>query len=357
MQPQLRKSCYQAAGVDVRGETEALKRLEEALRPTAAFLPAGGLLLGIGYFAAVVKLSEELAIAVSTDCVGTKLLVAEMLDKYDTVGIDCVAMNANDVLCVGAKPLVFLDYLAVERINAEAIAQIAKGLAEGANQAGVAVVGGEFSQIREMLRGVRKGKGFDLVGTCVGIVHPKKVIVGQDLQIGDVIIGLTSSGIHSNGLTLARRILFNRAKFAPTQFMDELGCTVGEALLKPTRIYVKPVLTLLEQVPVKALVHITGGGVLNLLRVQTPCAFLLDALPEPPPIFPLLQRLGDVPDGEMFTTFNMGVGFCIVVAKEHADRTVALLKGQGETATVIGSVRQVGEREVQLPRYNLTLRP
>lgn len=348
---------YQTAGVDVRGEPEALKRLAETLGPTAAFLPTGKLLLGIGYFAAVVQLSDELAVAISTDGVGTKLLVAEMLDKYDTVGIDCVAMNANDVLCVGATPTVFVDYLAVEQLNADVIAQIAKGLAEGAKQAGVAVVGGEFAQIREMLRGIGEGKGFDLAGTCIGIVHPQKVIIGQNLQVGDVVIGLASSGIHSNGLTLARRILFDRAKFAPTQFMDELGCTVGEELLKPTRIYVKPVLTLLEQVPVKALVHITGGGFLNLLRVQTPCTFILDSLPEPPLIFPLLQRLGNVPDGEMFTTFNMGIGFCVIVSKEDADRTVTLLREQGETAMVIGCIGQVGERTVQLPRHNLTLHP
>ncbi len=348
---------YQAAGVDVRGEPEALKRLTQVLRPTAAFLPVGKLALGIGYFAAVVQLTDDLALAISTDGVGTKLLVAEMLDKYDTVGIDCVAMNANDVLCVGATPAVFVDYLAVERLQPEVIEQIACGLAEGARQAGVAIVGGELAQIREMLRGVEEGKGFDLVGTCVGFVHPQKVIVGQDLQPGDVVIGLASNGIHSNGLTLARRILFDRARFAPTQIVPELGCSVGEELLKPTRIYVKPVLAVLEKVRVKALVHITGGGFLNLLRVQAPCTFVLDALPETPPIFALLQRLGGVPDEEMFITFNMGIGFCLVVARDDTEQTVSLLQEQGESAKVIGYIEQVGERAVKVPQKGLTLIP
>lgn len=348
---------YQAAGVDVRGEPEALKRLAETLHPTSAFLQKGKLLLGIGYFAAVVQLTDELAIAVSTDGVGTKLLVAQMLGKYDTVGIDCVAMNVNDVLSVGAMPTVFVDYLAVERLDPNVVEQVAKGLAEGARQAGVAIVGGELAQICEMLRGVEDGKGFDLAGTCIGIVHPQKLIVGQGLQVGDVIIGLASNGIHSNGLTLARRILFDRAKFEPTKFLDEFGCTIGEELLKPTRIYVRPVLKVLEKVPVKGLVNITGGGFLNLLRVQTPCTFVLDDLPEPPPIFSLLQRLGDVPDIEMLTTFNMGIGFCIVVSVEHADHAIAMLYEQGERATVIGQVKKVGERAVQISQQRLIFSP
>jgi phosphoribosylformylglycinamidine cyclo-ligase len=348
---------YQAAGVDVRGEPEALRRLAAILRPTADFLPVGKLTLGIGYFAAVVQLTEEIAIAISTDGVGTKLLVAEMLDKYDTVGIDCVAMNANDVLCVGAVPAVFVDYLAVERLNPEIVEQIAKGLAEGARQAGVAIVGGELAQIREMLRGVEEGKGFDLVGTCVGVLHPQRIIVGQNIRRGDVIIGLASSGIHSNGLTLARRIFFDLAKWSPTKFVPELNCAIGEELLKPTRIYIKPVLAVLERVSVKALVHITGGGFLNLLRVQTPCQFVLDNLPEPQPIFPLIQRLGQVPDAEMFTTFNMGVGFCLVVSPEDADKAVEILRANGERAQVIGTVGEFGKREVLVPQKGLTLSP
>ncbi len=348
---------YQAAGVDVRGEPEALRRLAAILRPTADFLPIGKLTLGIGYFAAVVQLTEEIAIAISTDGVGTKLLVAEMLDKYDTVGIDCVAMNANDVLCVGATPTVFVDYLAVERLNPETVEQIAKGLAEGARQAGVAIVGGELAQIREMLRGVEEGKGFDLVGTCVGVVHPQRIVFGQNIQKGDAVIGLGSSGIHSNGLTLARRIFFDLAKWSPTKFVCELNCSIGEELLKPTRIYVKPVSAVLERVSVKALVHITGGGFLNLLRVQTPCRFVLDNLPEPPPIFPLIQRLGQVPDAEMFTTFNMGVGFCLVVSPEDADRTVEILRASGERAQFIGTIGELGRREVLISPKGLTLPP
>jgi phosphoribosylformylglycinamidine cyclo-ligase len=348
---------YQAAGVDTQTELVALKRLTDILRPTEVFLPMGKVLLGIGYFAAVVQVSDELALAVATDGVGTKLLIAQLLDRYETVGIDCVAMNANDVLCVGATPAIFVDYLAVERVNPEVVGQIATGLAEGAKQAGVAIVGGEFAQVREMVRGVAEGKGFDLVGTCIGFVHPQRLIVGADLRVGDVVIGLASNGIHSNGLTLARRVLFDHARLAPTTFVDELGTTVGDELLKPTRIYVRPILTLLQRMPVKALVHITGGGVRNLLRVQTPCTFVLDAMPEPPPIFSLLQRLGDIADAEMFTTFNMGIGFCVVVASEHADKALQILREAGERAQVIGQVATLGERQVQLPQRHLVIAP
>ncbi|MCX7642558.1 MAG: phosphoribosylformylglycinamidine cyclo-ligase [Armatimonadetes bacterium] len=348
---------YQEAGVDVRGEPEALKRLTEVLKPTANFLPVGKLALGIGYFAAVVQITDELAIAISTDGVGTKLLVAEMLDKYDTVGIDCVAMNVNDVLCVGATPAIFVDYLAVEKLNPDVIEQIAFGLAEGAKQAGVAIVGGELAQIREMIRRVEEGKGFDLVGTCVGLVHPQKIIVGQNLQRGDIVVGLASNGIHSNGLTLARRIFFDIAKWSPSQFVPEFGCAVGEELLKPTRIYVKPVLELMKQIPVKALIHITGGGFLNLLRVQTPCEFVINSLPEIPPIFAVIQKLGQVPNEEMFKTFNMGVGFCVVVAPEDADKTVAILRSQGEQAQIIGHINRVGERKLWFTEQGLTFLP
>lgn len=349
---------YEKAGVDVHREPEALRRLAEVLYPTKGFLSFGEVLVGIGYFAAVVKVSEEMAIAVSTDGVGTKLLIAQMVGNYETVGIDCVAMNVNDILCVGATPLFFVDYLAVEKLDADMVVQIAKGLAEGARQAGVAVVGGELAQLKEMVRGAAEGKGFDLAGTCLGIVSPERFIVGQNLREGDVVIGLSSDGIHSNGLTLARRILFDRMGWEPTKFVDDLGCTIAEELLKPTRIYVRSVLALLkEEVAVKALVHITGGGFRNLLRVQTPCTFVLDNLPEPPPLFLLIQRFGDVPTEEMVTTFNMGVGFCVVVARRDADEAVAILRGNGERAQVIGQVTGLGRSRVSLSRYGVILSP
>ncbi|MCS7187038.1 MAG: AIR synthase-related protein, partial [Armatimonadota bacterium] len=184
-----------------------------------------------------------------------------------------------------------------------------------------------------------------------------KITVGQNLQKGDVVVGLASNGIHSNGLTLARRIFFDIAKWSPSQFVPEFGCAVGEELLKPTRIYVKPVLELMKQISVKALVHITGGGFLNLLRVQTPCEFVIESLPETPPIFTAIQKLGQVPDEEMFTTFNMGIGFCVVVAPEDADKTVAILQSQGERAQIIGHISGVGERKVRFTRQDLTFLP
>jgi phosphoribosylformylglycinamidine cyclo-ligase len=282
--------------------------------------------------------------------VGTKLLVAEMLDKYDTVGIDCIAMNVNDLLCVGAEPLAMLDYIAVQEADPAMLAAIGKGLYEGARQANISIPGGEIAQVRELIKGVREGRGFDLAGACVGIVPLDKIIVGQDIRPGDVVIGLPSSGIHSNGLTLARDVFFSRAKMDPEQHVSELGRSIGEELLEPTRIYVREVLDVLRSgVQVKALAHITSDGLTNLLRVQSVVGYVLDTLPEPPPVFRLLQRLGEVSDEEMFQVYNMGVGFCLVVDPADADRALAILQTHRTEAAVLGRAVADPERRVRLP--------
>jgi phosphoribosylformylglycinamidine cyclo-ligase len=195
--------------------------------------------LDFGYFASVLDLGHGLGLALSTDGVGSKLLVAQMLDKYDTIGIDCVAMNVNDVLCVGAEPLCMLDYIAVQEADPDLLEQIGRGLYEGARQANICIPGGEIAQVREMIRGEREGRGFDLAGACVGLVPMDRILVGQAIQAGDAVIGVRSSGIHSNGLTLAREVFFKRAKVKPDTYMGELGRTIGEELLVPTRIYVR----------------------------------------------------------------------------------------------------------------------
>jgi phosphoribosylformylglycinamidine cyclo-ligase len=325
---------YRAAGVDNVGEVDALKALTVRIRSTFAFAGGpgqpGAVHLDLGYFANVIEIGGGMGIAVSTDGVGTKLLVAEMLDKYDTVGIDCIAMNVNDVLCVGARPITMLDYIAVERTDPVVLAAIADGLVVGAKQAGVSIGGGELAQVAEMIRGVKPGSGFDIVGAAIGLVPLDRVIVGDGLDDGDIVIGLTSSGVHSNGLTLARRALFDEAGYAPEQHVDVLGRSVAEELLEPTRIYVRPVLALLEQVEeVKALAHITGNGLLNLLRVKSQVGFEIDDLPEPQPIFRLIEDAGNVDAAEMFRVFNMGVGFCIVTAEHAADNALSILQGAG----------------------------
>jgi phosphoribosylformylglycinamidine cyclo-ligase len=313
-----------------------------ALRPGV-----GRPLLPIGYFANVLDLGRGQGLAISTDGVGTKLLVAQLLGKYDTVGIDCVAMNVNDVLCVGAEPISLVDYVAVQALKPELIGELAKGLAEGARQARVAIPGGEIAQVREMIKG-DNDEGFDLVATCVGVVPTDRIVVGKDVAPGDVVIGLRSSGIHSNGLTLARRALLQQAGLSLHDRPAPLERSVGEELLVPTRIYVAPVLAMVEQLRVKALAHITSDGLLNLLRVDSNVGFDLDFLPEPPPIFRLIQHLGAVPDGEMYAVFNMGVGFCVVVPESDADRAIAIAAEHGIPADVLGRAVAEPERTVRL---------
>jgi phosphoribosylformylglycinamidine cyclo-ligase len=318
----------------------------------------GRRVVDVGFFASVVAITDTLGLALCTDGVGSKVLVAEMLDRWDTIGIDCVAMNVNDAICVGAEPVSFLDYIAIEGATPERLEQIARGLYRGAELAGVSIVGGEISQIPEIIKGHRPGSGLDLVGMCAGIVPLDRVILGQHVAPGDVVVGVHSSGVHSNGFTLARKALFETGGLAPDQHMSELGATVGEELLRPTDIYVRPVMELLNvrRLPVRALVNITGDGLLNLTRIQAAVGFRLDALPEPQPIFGLIQRLGRVPDSEMYRVFNMGIGFCIVVPDD-----AGVIRAVTETfashrlaASVIGRVVADDRRRVFLPKQGLT---
>ena len=340
---------YTQAGVNTIKEEAALAGLLRWVGQTLAFGRYRSA-LDFGYFATVLDLGNNLGLALSSDGVGTKLLVAEMLDKYDTVGIDCIAMNVNDLLCVGAEPLCMLDYIAVQEADPEMLTAIGKGLYEGARQAIISIPGGEIAQVRELIRGVREGRGFDLAGTCVGIVPMDRIIIGRTIEPGDVVIGLRSSGIHSNGLTLAREVFFRRAGYAVDQHVPELGRSIGEELLEPTRIYVREVMALLHAgLDIRAMAHITSDGLLNLARVEAKVGYVLDTLPAPQPIFTLLQRLGGVSDEEMFQVYNMGIGFCLVVAAAQADRILAALKDLEVEAYSLGRAVADPERKVHLP--------
>ena len=304
--------AYKAAGVDT-GEADAgLKRLTSRIRSTwPAPGQPGGVKLDIGYFANVIDIGG-MGIAVCTDGVGSKTMLARQMQKYDTIGIDCVAMNVNDVICVGARPVSMVDYIAIDRVEADVLDQIAIGLTDGAKQAGISISGGEISQLPEMVEGI------DLVGMAVGHVALDHIIEGQDIRDGDILIGIESNGVHSNGLTLARRAFFGEGKrLAPTHKFEDLDCDLGAELLKPTYIYVKEALEVLARARgVKALVHITSDGFLNLARVKAPVGFEIDALPPAPPIFDLIKHHGNVPVTEMYEVYNMGIGFCIVVAPD-----------------------------------------
>ena len=342
------KLDYSKAGVDVEREERGIGGLLYWINKTI-----GEGALPIGYFANVIRIGD-LGIAVTIDGVGTKLLVAQMLGKYDTVGIDCVAMNVNDVLCVGARAVCMVDYIALEEPREELLEEIGKGLYEGARMASIQIIGGETAQLKEMLRGMRKGYAFDLAGACIGIVNPDRVILGQDIEEGDVVVGLESRGIHSNGLTLARKVLL-KDHLSIYRYFPDLGRTIGEELLEPTRIYAREVYEIIEKVKVKALVHITGGGWLNLLRVQKPIEIEVENLPPIPPIFRIIQEEGRIEDEEMFRVFNMGIGFALITSEQEVEKVKEICKGFNLGAYELGKVKiaKDGESKVRIPKRGL----
>jgi len=344
---------YQSLGVDAQGVDRALHGLGDLIRDTFTFNDHAPM-LPLGFFANVIRLSPKLGLAISTDGVGTKLLIAQTMDKYDTVGIDCVAMNANDVLCVGAKPVSMVDYIAVQRLDDRQLRELATGLREGARLAGINIPGGEIAQVREMIHGPRDGMGFDLVGTCVGTVHPEQMIVGQQIRAGDVVVGISATGLHSNGFTLARHALFERGGLSVDSHAAELGRSLGEVLLEPTPLYVRTVVDMLNAgLAIRALAHITGDGLLNLARVVARVGFVLDTPLPVLPVFELIQRLGSVDDAEMYSVFNMGTGFCVVVTASDADRTIDIAARHGQSAQVIGYAVADQQRRVWLPGVGL----
>jgi phosphoribosylformylglycinamidine cyclo-ligase len=348
---------YSSAGVDAAKKESGLKGLLEYVNRTFSLNPCKPL-LPIGYYANVIDLTPagfNIGIAFSTDGVGTKLLVAEMMKKYDTVGIDCVAMNVNDLICVGATPVSMVDYIAASEANPPLLVEIAKGLYAGCEMAGVNLSGGELAQVGELLARKEGVTSLDIVGTAIGIVPPDRLIVGQDLNAGQLLIGLESSGLHSNGYTLARKVFFEIAALSFDTYREELQRTVGEALLEPTRIYVKEVLEIMKHVPVKALFHITGDGLFNLTRTAKPVGYRIKYFPEPPAIFGLLQKLGGISTEEMFRVFNMGIGFILAIPDDT--RYVELIKNVASTAGyqahVLGHVVEDADRTIKLEPFKL----
>jgi phosphoribosylformylglycinamidine cyclo-ligase len=307
----------------------------------------GRIVLPIGYFANVIEI-DGIGIALCTDGVGSKTIIAEMMKKYDTIGIDCIAMNVNDMICVGAKPVSLVDYIALQRTDAAMLDAIGAGLCEGARLAQVSISGGETAQLKDVVN------GFDLVGMAVGRVDLDKVINGGQVRDGDVVIGVRSSGVHSNGLSLARKAFFEDNHYPIDQKFDVLNATLGDELLRPTHIYVPEALEILEKVRgVKALVNITSDGLLNLTRVAADVRFEIDRLIDPHPIFSLIQHHAKVDDSEMFEVFNMGIGFCYVVDPEDADLTISILKKHDRITQRIGYAVADRDKTVRIPERNL----
>lgn len=326
---------YKAAGVDI---TAGYKAVELMKRHVARTMTAG-ILDGIGGFGGMFELNcegiKKPVLVSGTDGVGTKLKMAFLMDKHDTVGIDCVAMCVNDIICCGAKPLFFLDYIACGKNEPEKIAAIVKGVAEGCVQSGAALIGGETAE----MPGFYPEDEYDLAGFAVGVVDKEKIVDHSSIRPGDVILALPSSGVHSNGFSLVRKVfdVENTDIKAPCEELG--GRSIGETLLAPTKIYVQPMLRLMEQVTVKAVSHITGGGFYENIPRSLPegiSAKIEKAAVRVLPIFDLIAKTGNIPERDMFNTFNMGVGMSVVVAKDDADKALQILREAGETPYIIG---------------------
>ena len=327
---------YKEAGVDI---TAGYRAVELMKKHVARTMPDGK--ADIGGFGGLFPLDmtgmKEPVLVSGTDGVGTKLRIAQLLDKHDTIGIDCVAMCVNDIICCGAKPLLFLDYIACGRNVPERIAEIVGGVAEGCVQAGCALVGGETAEHP----GTMAEDDYDLAGFAVGIVDKSKVIDNSKMQAGDVMIALPSTGVHSNGFSLVRKV-FDVEHCDLKAPVEELqGASLGETLLAPTRIYVKPVLAVMKEVQIKGISHITGGGFYENMPRSIPKGLgvkIEKSAVRVPPIFSLIQKRGNISEHDMFNTFNMGVGMSVVVAKEDAERAVELFKANGEDAYLLGTI-------------------
>ena len=327
---------YKAAGVDVTAGYKGVQLMKKAVQSTytnAVISDIGG--FG-GLYAPQIQGMEEPVLVSGTDGVGTKLKLAFLMDKHDTIGEDCVAMCANDVICTGASPMFFLDYMALGKNIPEKVATIVTGVAEGCKKANCSLVGGETAE----MPGFYPEDEYDLAGFCVGVVDKKKIIDSKTIEVGDKVIGLASSGVHSNGFSLVRKV-FDVNEENLKEYVEELGKTVGEALLEPTRIYVKPILKLIEEVKVKGISHITGGGFYeNLPRMlREGVSLKIDKNSyEVPALFKLIASRGNIPERDMYNTFNMGIGMAVIVPENEVEKALNLLKEAGEEAYLIGEV-------------------
>ncbi|NLJ79245.1 MAG: phosphoribosylformylglycinamidine cyclo-ligase [Tissierellia bacterium] len=337
---------YKDAGVDKEAGYRQVQLIKDIIKKTHT----DNVISDIGGFSGLFKLDskdyDEPVLVSGTDGVGTKLKIAFMMDEHHTIGEDCVAMCVNDVLCQGAKPLFFLDYVATGKLVPEKMAKVVEGIANGCIKGGCALIGGETAEMPDFY----KEDEYDLAGFCVGIVDRKNIIDGSNAEEGDIIIGLPSSGIHSNGYSLVRKIVFEKEDMAVDKFIPELDCTIGEELLKPTRIYTKTVLPLIEEFNIKGIVHITGGGFYeNIPRIVPDGlkAIIDTGVIDRPKVFDLLQEWGNIATHEMYSTFNMGIGMVLIVDGNQKEDIISRLEERREEFVVLGEIKK-GEEKVEL---------
>ena len=337
--------AYAAAGVDIEAGYQGVKMMNRYVQRTLT----ADVISDLGGFSGLFSLDlhglEKPVLVSGTDGVGTKQRIAQLMDRHDTVGIDCVAMCVNDIICCGAKPLFFLDYIAIGKNIPEKVVSLVSGVSEGCVRAGCALIGGETAEHP----GTMKPDDYDLAGFAVGVVDRDKILDKNKMQPGDVVIALPSSGLHSNGYSLVRKV-FDVENADLGQYYGELGCALGEELLRPTKIYVRPVLAAIEAADIRGISHITGGGFYENIPRCIPdglCAKIEKKTLRIPPIFPLLSRMGGISERDMFNTFNMGTGMVLVAAKDSADKALAALHSLGQEAGVIGEI-VLGEEKVEL---------
>ena len=332
---------YRDSGVDRDSIHRAQKSIGELISMTHKMLTVGKVTSGFGHYAGLVKLANQ-TIALHADGVGTKVIIAQMMNKFNTVGIDCVAMNVNDIICVGAQPVAFIDYIALRHSNEWLLHEIAKGLVKGAQQSKMAIVGGETAVLQDIISGDSEN-AFDLAGMVMGVVRGR-AILGDMIKPGDIILGVESSGLHSNGYTLARKVLLS--KYSVYDNADHLVQTVGEELLIPTRIYVRPVIEILrKRIRLHGLANITGGGFTKLPRLNSRVRYIFDNLPLPTGIFKQIQVEGNIESKEMYRTFNMGVGFCVVSSKASTDDIIGVFEKHKMRCNAVGKIEK-GRGEV-----------
>ena len=334
---------YEKAGVNIPKIQSMQRIIGKMISESYSFQKIGKITAGFGHYSGLITLGNNV-LALHTDGVGTKVLVAQQMKCYDTIGIDCIAMNVNDIICTGAQPFAFVDYIGLKKVNDELVKKVMKGLITGAKAARIAIVGGETSVVPELLAG-ETGEIFDLSGTALGMTKNNSIILGNKIKIGDIILGLESSGLHSNGYTLARKVL---SKYSLGEIPEFITKTVGEELLTPTRIYVRPIMELLKdrKITIHALAHITGGSFTKLKRLNNRVRYNLFDLSPPQGIFKQIQKDGRIDLKEMYRTFNMGIGLCIILPKANVDKTISIIEKYNMKVRQIGQVDSKGNGNV-----------
>jgi len=333
------KWTYSKAGINTKKIRKSQNEIGRILGQTFINRKGkiGSVLFEIGHYAGLIDIGRGTALALHVDGVGTKVLISQIMNRYDTIGIDCVAMNVNDIICVGAEPIALVDYIALKELDENILNEIINGLKTGADEASIAIIGGETAIMPDVIEG-KGNKAFDIAGMIVGIVSKRDIITGKNIKEGDIIIGIESSGIHSNGLSLARKVLFS--KYKANEYVKELDNVLGNELLKPTRIYVKPVMDILRRkIYISGLANITGGSFSKLTRLgDKSIGFRLDNYPKIPHIFNLIQNEGKISKREMFRTFNMGIGFCLITSINEVENIRNIFRNYNMNIHVIGRV-------------------